>query len=147
MAYLIGSVLTSWVSLESFVNNMLLDYAALPPNTFSIHETGFLQEKQVQFNKSGSHAGTFSISNNSEFKRIEDKVLFLIAKFGGGKIDKGSPLWQKFERVKKKRNLLTHYRKTNDIELTTQDSQEAIELTKELVEFLSRKIWRKSVNW
>jgi hypothetical protein len=147
MAYLIGSILTSWISLESFVNNMLLDFASLPQDTFSIHEAGFLQEKQVLFNRSGSRAGTFSISTNSEFKRIEDKVLFLIAKFGGGTIDKGSPLWQKFERVKKKRNLLTHYRKTNDIEITTQDSQEAIELTKELVDFLSRKIWRKPIKW
>jgi hypothetical protein len=126
---------------------MLLDYAALPANTFSIHEAAFLQEKQVEFNRSGNQAGRFSVNNNSEFRRIEDKVMFLIAKFGDGTIDKGSRLWQKFEKVKKKRNALTHYRKTNDIEITTQDLQEAIDLTKELIDFLSRKVWRKPVNW
>ena len=29
MPYLIGSVLTSWISLESFVNNMMQDYAVI----------------------------------------------------------------------------------------------------------------------
>lgn len=147
MPYLIGSILTSWMSLESFVNNMMQDFAALPERTFSVHERGFLEEKQVQFIRSGSQAGTFSMGKNPEFKRIEDKVLFLIAKFGGGKVDKGARLWQKFEKVKKKRNILSHYRRDCDIELTTQDSQEAMELAKELIEFLSKKVWKKPLNW
>ena len=62
-------------------------------------------------------------------------------------LDKGGNLWQKFERVKKKRNSLTHYRRDCDIELTTHDSQEAIELAKELIEFLSQKVWNKTVRW
>jgi hypothetical protein len=147
MPYLIGSVLTSWISLESFVNNMMQDYAELPEGTFSVHENGFLIERQVQFNRSGNEAGTFSIGKNPEFKRIEDKVLFLIAKFGGGRIDKGGRLWQKFEKVKKKRNTLSHYRKDCDIELTSQDSQEAMKLAKELIEFLSKKVWKKPLKW
>jgi hypothetical protein len=147
MPYLIGSVLTSWISLESFVNNMMQDYAALPDGMFSVHESGFLVEKQVLFNRSGTNAGTFSVGNSPEFKRIEDKVLFLIAKFGGGTIDKGGRLWQKFEKVKKKRNTLSHYRRDCDIELTSLDSQEAMEMAKELIEFLSKKIWKKPLKW
>jgi hypothetical protein len=147
MPYLIGSLLTSWISLESFVNNMMQDYAALPEGIFSVHESAFLLEKQVVFNRTGAKAGTFSAGNNPEFKRIEDKILFLIAKFGGGKIDKGGLLRQKFEKVKKKRNTLSHYRKDCDIVLTSQDSQEAMELVKELIEFLSKKIWKKPLRW
>jgi hypothetical protein len=147
MPYLIGSILTSWISLESFVNNMMQDYLALPEQTFSVHERAFLEEKQVQFIRSGKSAGKFSIGPNVEFKRIEDKVLFLIAKFGGGELDKGGRLWQKFEKVKKKRNTLTHYRRGSDIELTTQDSQEAMELAREMVELLSRKVWKKDLKW
>ena len=147
MPYLIGSILTSWISIESFVNNMMQDYLALPEGTFSVHETAFLQERQVLFNKSGANAGTFSISKNSEFRRIEDKILFLIAKFGGGKLDKGGQLWQKFERVKKKRNDLTHYRRGLEVHLTLVDSEEAIELAKELIEFLSRRVWKKPLTW
>ncbi len=40
--YLIGSILTSWMAIESFVNNMMDDFASLPDNKFSIHEKGFL---------------------------------------------------------------------------------------------------------
>jgi hypothetical protein len=147
MPYLIGSVLTSWISLESFVNNMMQDYAALPGGMFSVHESAFLVEKQVLFNRTGAEAGTFSVGKNQEFKRLEDKVLFLIAKFGGGKFDKGGQLWQKFEKVKKKRNVLSHYRKGCDIDLTSQDSQEALELAKELIDFLSKRVWRKPIRW
>jgi hypothetical protein len=147
MPYLIGSILTSWISLESFVNNMMQDYAALPDGMFSVHESAFLIEKQVLFNRSGTKAGTFSVGNNQEFRRIEDKMLFLIAKFGNGKIDKGAELWQKFEKVKEKRNTLSHYRKDCDIELTSQDSQEAMELVKELIEFLSKQIRKKPLKW
>jgi hypothetical protein len=144
--YLIGSILTSWISLESFVNNMMQDYASLPERIFSVHERGFLEEKQVLFNRSGKDAGIFAIGKNPEFRRIEDKVLFLIAKFGGGKVDKGGTLWQKFEKVKKKRNALSHYRRNSDIELTIQDSLEAMEMAKELIEFLSRRIWKKPLK-
>lgn len=147
MPYLIGSVLTSWISLESFVNNMLQDYAALPHGMFSVHESAFLIEKQVLFNRTGAKAGTFSVGSNKEFKRIEDKILFLIAKFGNGKIDKGGKLWQKFDKVKRKRDTLSHYRRDCDVELTSQDSQEAMELVKELIEMLSKQIWRKTVKW
>jgi hypothetical protein len=147
MPYLIGSILTSWMSLESFVNNMMHDFTTLPDKMFSIHERAFLEEKQLIFNRTGRAAGTFSIEKTTDFKRIEDKLLFLLAKFGGGQIDKGGPLWQKFEKVKRKRNTLSHYRRDSEIVLTSDDSLEAIELTKELIEFLSKKVWKKTLKW
>lgn len=142
--YLIGSILTSWISLESFVNSMMQDYANLPLDILSVHERAFLGERQVQFNRAGKDAGTFTIGSSQEFKRIEDKVLFLLAKFGDGKVDKGGTLWQKFEKVKSKRNALTHYRRGNDTEVTVKDSREAIDLVKEVIEFLSKKVWKKT---
>lgn len=147
LPYLIGSILSAWISIESFVNNMLQDYAALPPNTFSVHERAFLEEKQVQFTRSGKDAGRFIMNKTPEFKRLEDKIMFLIAKFGGGNLDKGGQLWQKFERVKKKRNTLSHYRRDSDIQLQEKDSKEAIELVRELIEFLSKRIWNRRVTW
>lgn len=147
MPYVIGSILTSWIAVESFVNNMMQDYAVLPAGMFSIHERGFLQEKQVQFIRAGKDAGCFSISESPEFKRVEDKILFLIAKVGRGNVDKGAHLWQQFEKVKKKRNALVHYRKGYEIELTVGDSQEAIEMGRELIEFLSKKVWKQLLKW
>lgn len=147
LPYLVGSILTSWISLESFVNNMLEDYASLPIGTFSVYESAFLEEKQVRFNTSGKLAGTFSIGSTSEFKRIEDKVMFLVAKFGGQNLDKGGPLWQKFESVKEKRNALTHHRRGSDVEVGIKDSEDALALAKELIEFLSMRVWKKNIRW
>lgn len=147
LPYLMGSILTSWISLESFVNNMMQDYAALPSGTFSVHEEGFLKERQVHFNRDGANVGTFTVSANSEYRRIEDKVLFLIAKFGGAKIDKGGRLWQKFERVKKKRNALSHCRRDKGVDVDYRDSEEAMEVAREIIGLLSKRIWRKSVTW
>jgi len=73
--------------------------------------------------------------------------MFLIAKFGYGKLGKGAQLRQKFEKVEKKRNSLAHYRSDCNIALGIQDSQEAMELAKEVIEGLYRKVWRKTVKW
>lgn len=147
MPYLIGSILTSWIALETFVNNMARDYVALPKGKCSVHEEAFLLEKQVIFNKSGRNAGRFSIGKNPEFKRIDEKMLFLVAKFGSGSAEKGGQLWQKFERAKERRNALIHYRRDSETTLTAEDAKETMETVKETIEFLSKAVWGKAMRW
>jgi len=146
--YIIGSILNSWMSIESFINNMMQDFASLPEDMFTIHERGFLEEKQVRFANKGDKAGTFYLENKEEFRRLEDKILFLVAKFGKSRsVDKGAPLWQRFERMKDKRNTLSHPRKNQEIELTLKDAQEVIEVAKSVITLVSREVWKKPIKW
>ena len=147
LPYIIGSILNSWMALESFVNNMLFDFASLPASGFTVHERGFLEERQVRFSVSGSDAGTFKLEAAPEYRRLEDKVLFLTAKFGKNKLDKGTALWQRFEKIKKKRNVLSHLRRGDDLVLSVADCDEAASVTKDLITMLSKEVWKKPVKW
>lgn len=146
--YLIGSILNSWMSIESFINNMMQDFTSLPEEMFTIHEKGFLEEKQVRFASKGIKAGTFYLENKEEFRRLEDKILFLIAKFGKSKVvDKGTSIWQRFERIKDKRNALSHPKRNREITLTLKDAQEAIDVAKNVITLVSKEVWKKPIKW
>jgi len=146
--YLIGSILNSWMSIESFINNMLQDFAVLPEDLFTVHERGFLEEKQVKFATEGSKAGTFTIEKRDEFRRIEDKILFLLAKFGKSKtMHKGTHIWQRFQKVKEKRNALSHPKRNKDVKVTTADAKEALEVAKNVIALLSKEVWHKQIKW
>ncbi|MBI4640139.1 MAG: DUF4160 domain-containing protein [Candidatus Tectomicrobia bacterium] len=53
-----------------------------------LHERAFLLEKKVKLVDSGDRIGQF-ILEGTEYNRIEDKIFFLIAKFGGKGARKG----------------------------------------------------------
>lgn len=146
--YIIGSILNSWMSIESFINNMMQDFSSLPESMFTIHERGFLEEKQVRFINRGHKAGHFCLENKEEFRRLEDKILFLISRFGKSKnVNKGSHIWQQFEKMKDKRNILSHPKRNREIELTLKDAQEAIEVAKNVIALVSKEVWKKPIKW
>lgn len=146
--YIIGSILNSWMSIELFINNMMQDFASLPEGMFTVHERGFLEEKQVRFSNKGNKKGTFCLENKEEFRRLEDKILFLIVKFGKSHdVDKGAPIWQRFEKIKNIRNILSHPKKDKEIKLSLKDAHEAIEIAKIVIAFVSREVWGKPIKW
>lgn len=144
---LIASLLLSWIAMESFINNMMTDFAALPPDMFSLPEGALLTEQALEFVTSGAEAGQFVISNRSDYRRLEDKILFLVAKFGAGtKIDKGERLWQRFQAVKDKRDQITHPRKSYHITLSLGDAEDALEVAKTTIRMVSEKVWGKAID-
>jgi hypothetical protein len=144
----IASILISFMAIESFINNMMKDFASLPEGLFTLHERGFLEERCVQFESSGQKAGKFILTNRREYKSLEDKILFLIAKFSSGsKLEKGSGLWQKFERSKQTRDKLSHPRKDSMPTLTEADAKTALEVAKEIIQIVSTKVWKQRVEF
>src|SRR5687768_15407626 len=79
---LIPVVILAWAAIESFVNNMLDDFGSLPEDKFQLHERALLLEQKIRFVDKGDKAGGF-ILEGSEYRRLDNKILFLIAKFGG----------------------------------------------------------------
>jgi hypothetical protein len=143
----IASLLFSWIAIESFINSMMEDFAALPQDMFSMHERAFLTEHTVEFVDSGAEAGEFRMSKNLQYRPLEHKILFLLAKFGkGAKVDKGRGLWQRFKAVKEKRDQITHPRKSSDVSVTLSDAEDAIEVAKAIVRTVSEKVWGRPVT-
>lgn len=146
--YIIGSILMAWMSIESFINNMLQDFSSLPEGIFTVHEQGFLEERQVRFISKGAEAGTFQVGGKDDYKRLEDKIQFLLAKCGRkNKLNKGATIWQDFEKIKTVRNALSHPKRTRDIKLTLNDAGEAIEVARDVISFVSRQVWKKQIKW
>jgi hypothetical protein len=143
-----ASLLFSWIAIESFINNMMLDFVRLPEGELLIHERAFLAERAIEFVESGRQAGEFRISNRVDYIPLEHKILFLIAKFGRGtRLNKGDRLWQRFQMVKQKRDQITHPRKSDETPVTLEDAADALEVAKAIINTVSERIWGESVTF
>lgn len=139
---LIPAIILAWSAIECFVNNRLDEFDSLPDGFFTPHEKAFLTEKRLTFIDSGEKAGQFAIKGR-EFRRLSDKILFLLAKVGG-QVDKGGKLWRDFESFKDIRDSLVHPKQP---QLTTVESvRKCIKTSKDVIQFISTG-WGKPVEF
>ena len=142
-----ASILFSFMALESFINDMMSDFTVLPVGLLTAHELGFLAEKVVELADSGDDAGRFEVTNRQRYQNLEYKIMFLVARFSGDAVDKGSTLWQRFHRMKEVRDSLTHPRKDATNVPLPADAGEAIGVTKDIIQLVSQKVWKKKVQF
>jgi len=144
--FLIPACILAWSAMESFVNNMLDDFASLNQNTFDLHERAFLLEQRLRFVNEGESIGQF-ILEGKDYRKLEDKIFFLIAKCSGTGLKdvKGKTLWQKFESFKDVRDCLVHPRRNKDILLIKEDIEEFIETSKSIIKLISKNVWKREV--
>lgn len=143
---LIPALILAWSAVESFVNNMLDDFSNLPPDLFQLHERSLLLEQKIKFIDSGTDIGKFKLEG-LEFKRLEDKIFFLIAKFSEKESDniKGDRLWQKFQDFKDVRDLLVHPRRSKPVILDKEKVEVCIITSREIIDLISQKVWGKKI--
>ncbi len=147
-ALLKASVIFSWFAIESFVNNMLDDFIQIPPDMFPMHERAFLLEKKFRFEDRGSDLGKFIIDNGqNEYRRLEEKIFFLIAKFSRTSNLRGETLWQEFEEFKDKRNKIAHPRRDNEITISHSETNRYLEVAKEIINLISVNVWKKKIDF
>jgi hypothetical protein len=145
--YLAASLVFSGVAVEAFVNDMMMDFASLPAGMFTIHEQGFLEERAVEFVSAGAQMGRFRLTSRQDYRGLDQKIMFLVAKFGKNtSIDKGSGWWPKFESTKKKRNKVVHPRKDDPVVITSSDAADALEVSKEIIKVVSKAVWGKEAK-
>ena len=146
--FFIPACVLAWSSIESFVNNMLDDFASLDPNMFQLHERSFLLEERLKFINEGENIGNFTLEGK-EYRKLEDKIFFLIAKCSGPdlKTVKGENLWQKFENFKDIRDSLVHPRRGKVVNLTKEMVEEFIETSKHVIRLISKNVWKKEVTF
>jgi hypothetical protein len=148
-ALLIPATILAWSAIESFVNNRLEDFGSLPETRLQLHERAFLLEKKVKLVDSGERIGQF-VLEGTEYNRLEDKIFFLISKFGGRgttKVKKGDQLWQRFKKFKDTRDALIHPRQKRSIPLSISKVQQFIDTTKDIIRLISEKVWRKKIEF
>lgn len=143
---LIPSILSSWIAVEFFINNMLDDFSSLPDELFELHERAFLLEKKLTFINHGESIGNF-ILDQTEYRRLEDKIFFLISKFSPTKHNfKGDTLWQNFEKFKDLRNKIMHPRKQLDVRVSVEEATKYHATAIDVIKFVSHHVWGKPVQ-
>ncbi len=146
---LIPATILAWSAIESFVNNRLEDLGSLPDDMFELHERAFLLEKRIKLEDTGDKIGQFMLEG-TEYIRLEDKIFFLIAKFGrrsSRKVKKGDTLWQEFQELKDARDALVHPKQDKQVSLNPEKVKNFIETSKEVIQLVSENIWNKKVEF
>ena len=146
---LIPAAILAWSAVESFVNNRLDEFATLPESILELHERAFLLEKKIRLADSGAKLGQF-ILEGTEYNRLEDKIFFLIAKFGeqgARKVKRGDSLWKRFQEFKNARDALVHPRQDRQALLSVVNAKEFIQTSKEIIKLLSQNVWGREVQF
>jgi len=147
LKFLIPSILLSWIAIESFINNIMDDFGNLPEDLFELHERSLLIEKKVIFVDHGGDMGKFKLGQR-EYKKLEEKILFLIAKFGNlNKPYKGEILWQNFKDLRDTRNKILHPRRNIELTLTVEKAYKYLETSKNIIQFVSTNVWHKKISF
>lgn len=147
--YVVPAIILSWIAVEAFMNNMLDDFADLPEDIFPLHEVAFMKERRIDFNSEGQNVGTFTINDKRpDYRILEEKISFLLAKFGSAPNYRGDSLWQKFSRFRQVRNRLVHPRQSSGLDMPTIDeSKEYVETAQEIIKFVSKHVWSQAVEF
>jgi hypothetical protein len=144
---LVPSVLLAWIAIEALVNSMVDDFSSLPEDLFLPHERAFLLEKRLVLADKGKDLGTFLLDTRSEYRRVEEKIFFLIRKFSKSEADyKGGSLWQGFQQLKEVRNRIAHPRTDDALELSLDDVEKHLKISEEVIKFISTRVWGKAVS-
>ena len=143
----IASILFSWIAIELFVNNMMIDFISTGSDKFELHELAFMKEKNLNFESNGEYIGEFRISNNDSYKRLEDKIVFLTTKFSpSDKTNKSGDLWRRFKSFKSLRDSFTHPNKEKEIEVNEELTKQCLECSKDVIRDLAKKVWKKQID-
>ena len=144
LRFIKASIIASWSTLEGWLNCISYQFGTfLSRRQIELHEKAFLLEKKLELRN-----GKWKISNSDDFQRVEDKILFLLNRFGPHEFDKTSKLWSDFQKIKRIRNGLVHP-KTGKLEikdLTLKNAELAIETVITTLKMLTKKIYHKDLK-
>ncbi len=144
---LIPAIVIAWSAIESFVNNRCSDLNSLPNDMFELHERAFLLEKRLRFVDKGANIGTF-VLEGQEYHTLENKIFFLLSRLGSRSTTlKGQTLWWRFQQFKEVRDSLVHPRKSKQPILRPEDVRKHLETAKELIQEISKRIWKKPLTF
>jgi len=134
--FYIGSVIFSWIRIESYIN-MISD--SLSNSTrIELHLRKFLLEKELKVNDDG-----LFIEVNSRPPTTK-KLLFILENFSRINVQKfkQTRLWKEVKNFEDLRNKIIHHKDKNNIKISYQKAKEVNELADELINFLTKKVFK-----
>jgi hypothetical protein len=102
----------------------------------NVFEKGFLTEKRIEFKN-----GAFHPTSSIKYESTENKMEFLIVRFGGRAIDKSKRNWMDFKKVKRIRDSIVHPKNETKQTITLDDVDLTIKTLAYYRELMSKKLF------
>jgi hypothetical protein len=133
-AFLHAALNLGFCGLEAHVNAIADDFLTL--QDLSAHERSILAECKVEL-----ECGEFRVTDRLQMYRLEDRLLFLCARFSKTPLDRTAAYWGRFKDAQILRNGLTHPKAPAKI---TESSVElALSSILQVLDVTYRNIYRK----
>lgn len=133
-AFLHAALMIGFCSFEAQINAISDEMSV--GHGLSIHEKAVLQEKEVRLEN-----GKFSLQKGLKIFRLEDRVMFLYARFSVTKLDKTQAWWTALQNAVNLRNELTHPKSVPEI--TSSSVQNALTAIMDATDQLYRAVYKK----
>jgi len=144
LRFIKATIICSWCALEGWLNCITYGFGtSLSNRQIELHEKAFLLEKKLKFNN-----GVWEIDKVDNFQKTENKILFLLKRFGPHDIEKGGKLWFNFKKIEKIRNGLVHAKtgKLDIRDLTINNAELAIKTIIEIMKILNKNIFKSELR-
>lgn len=102
----------------------------------SIHERAVLQEREVRLEN-----GKFSLQKGLKMYRLDDRVMFLYARFSTTKLDREEPWWAALRKAITLRNELTHPKDVPAVSIAS--IRDAMSAIIEAIDRLYKAVYKK----
>jgi hypothetical protein len=138
-AFCRASLLVGFASLEAFLCSVATDFIDSRHPDLSVHDLGFLSEKEVNVDVNGA----FAISDRTKFSRLEDRILFVYRRFSGTKFDRTKSFWSTLQSGIKLRNEVVHPK--NYQSLSPQMVAQSITAVLEVMNYISIGVYKRKL--
>lgn len=133
-AYLHAALMIGFCAFEAQVNAIADEMSV--GHGLTVHDKAVLQEKDVRLEN-----GKFSLQKGLKIYRLEDRVMFLYARFSVTKLDKTEGWWAALQGAVNLRNELTHPKAVPAI--TVDAVRNALTAIVEATDRLYRAVYKK----
>lgn len=133
-ANLHAAMVLAFCALEAHVN-AVSDEMALQKG-LTAHEKSILLEREVSLD-----SGHYKLKSTLKMYRLEDRILFLFARFTKSALDKNAPWWAKLKASLKVRNEISHPKEVTT--LIEKDVAESIQAIVDCLDALYHAIYGK----
>ncbi len=135
-ANLHAGIVLAFCALEAHIN-AVSDEMALQKG-LTAHEKSILLEREVRLDN-----GQYKLKNDLKMHRLEDRILFLFARFTKSALDKNAPWWAKLKASLKIRNQISHPKDV--MTLTKQDVTNSIQAIIDCLDTLYQAIYGRKL--
>lgn len=133
-AFLHAALMIGFCSFEAQLNAIADEMSV--GHGLSVHDQAILQEKDVRLEN-----GKFVLKKGLKIYRLEDRLMFLYARFSVAKLDKTETWWVALQSAVNLRNELTHPKSVPDISVDV--VRNALTAIVEATDRLYRAVYKK----